>query len=206
MPDIFALLSQHITFFPMVAFIGLLMAGCNLPVSEDLIIITAAILAHEEPSILLPSLFAIYAGAISTDYFVFWIGTRVRKGTAKSAFFRKFVSEKMLNKMLHYLEKYGILAFIVGRFIPFGARNALCFTAGFSGLRLKTFAIYEFIAAMISINTLFFITYQFGDSAKKPIKIAGIILFVVAVSAVIMLIIRVIIVWKRRNSGETPQE
>jgi len=57
-----------------------------------------------------------------------------------------------------------------------------------------------------SHDFLFFITYQFGDSAKKPIKIAGIILFVVAVSAVIMLIIRVIIVWKRRNSGETPQE
>ena len=202
MPDIFALLSEHVQFFPLVALGSLLLAGLSLPVSEDLIIITGALLSHEEPKILVYNLIAIYLGAIITDYFVYWLGRRVRSGAAKTNLFVQIVPEKALNKMHYFLDKYGIFTFIVCRFIPFGVRNTLCFTAGFSRLRLKIFAIYEFVAAMISVNTLFFLTYRFGEGIKKPLKIAGIILFVFLVSALISIIIRLIVLWRRKKAGE----
>ena len=207
MPDLIFQLSQYLDYFPLVALFGLLLAGLNLPVSEDLIIITGAILCHKKPSLLPATLAAIYLGAISTDYFVYWVGRRVRSGTAKISFFTKLVPEKALDKMQYYLNKYGIFTFIVCRFIPFGVRNTLFFTVGFSKLRFRYFAIYEGIAAMCSINTLFFLTYKFGDIVKKPIKIAGIILFIVFVSGIISLIIRLIVMWHRKikspkQSGE----
>ena len=204
MPDIFALLSNYVEFFPLVALLGLLLAGLNLPVSEDLIIITGAILSHEKDSSLILNLLAIYLGAISTDYFVYWVGTRVRSGTSKIGLFTRVIPEKALERMHHYLDKYGIFTFIVCRFIPFGVRNTLCFSAGFFKLRFKFFAIYEAIAAMISVNTLFFLTYYFGDAAKKPIKIAGIILFVAFVSAIISLIIRFIVLWRKKRDAIVP--
>jgi len=199
MPDFFALVGEHIEFFPLFAFFGLVLAGFSLPVSEDLIIITAAILSHEEPSIMIPSIIAIYAGVIFTDFFMYWIGGRVRSGASKSFFFIKAVPEKALSKMNHYLEKYGIFTFIVGRFIPFGFRNTMFFSAGFIKLRFRDFIVYDLIAAAISVNTLFFIVYQFGDTARKPLKIAGIILFVVAVTSVVSLVVRFIVLWRRKK-------
>jgi membrane protein DedA with SNARE-associated domain len=198
MPDIFSLLNDYLHFFPLVALLGLCLGALNLPVSEDLIIITGALLSYEKPSNLVYNLVAIYIGVISTDYFVYWVGTRVRRGASKSGFLTRFVPEKALEKMHYYMDKYGIFTFIVCRFIPFGVRNTLFFTSGFFRLRLKVFALYEFIAAMISINTLFFLVYNFGDEVKRPLKIAGIIIFVVFVSIIITLIIRFIVTWQKK--------
>ena len=201
MSDIFSILSEYIEYFPLIAFVGLLLAGLNLPVSEDLIIITGALLCHEKHSIMLPSLLAIFIGVMVTDFFVYWIGLRVRGGAQKTSFFTNVVPEKALDKMHYYLDKYGIFTFIVCRFIPFGIRNTLFFTSGFFRLRLRDFIIYDTIAALISVNTLFFLTYQFGDKASRPIKIAGIILFIIAVSGILSLLIRFIILLRRKKAA-----
>ena len=206
MPDIFALFSQYVDYFPLLAFLAILLSGMSLPVSEDLIIITAALLSIEKPSNLLINLLAVYFGAMATDYFAYFVGSRVRSGTMKTNFFSRVIPEKALNKMRHYLDKYGIFTFIVGRFIPFGFRNIMFFTAGFSKLRFKVFVLYEIIAVTTSVNTLFFLTYRFGDAVKKPAKIAGLILFLFVITGIIALIVRFIVSrFKKNNNGETLQ-
>jgi membrane-associated protein len=200
MPDFYAFLSGYIEFFPLAALICLLLAGCNIPISEDLIIITGALLSQEKPSILVSNLIAIYIGVIASDFLMYWIGTRVRKGTAKSVFFSGLVPERAMEKMHNKLDKYGIFTFIVCRFIPFGVRNTLFFTSGFFSLRLKVFATYDIIAAMISINSLFFLAYFLGDSVRRPMKIAGLVLFILLVSGVIMLFVRIVVLWRRKKA------
>jgi len=199
MPDIIALLNQYIDYFPLIALVGLLLGGLNLPISEDLIIITGALLCHKKPSLIPSTLAALYFGVIFTDFFVYWVGTKVRKGTLKSKFFTRLIPAKALDKMHKYLTKYGILTYIVCRFVPFGIRNSLFFASGFFNLRFKKFVINDLIAAMISINTLFFLTYRFGEVVSKPIKIAGIILFIAIISAIISLVIRFIVGRLRRG-------
>jgi membrane protein DedA with SNARE-associated domain len=199
-PDFYAFLSEYIHYYPLAALICLLLAGCNIPISEDLVIITGALLSQEKPSILASNLIAIYIGVIASDFFVYWIGTRVRKGTSKSGFFSALIPEKAMGKMHHNLDKYGIFTFIVCRFIPFGVRNTLFFTSGFFNLRLRVFALYDIIAAMISVNTLFFLAYFLGDSVRKPLRIAGVVLFILLVSALVMLFIRIIVLWKRKKA------
>ena len=198
MPDFFALIREYVTYFPPVAFISLLLAGFNLPISEDLIIITGALLSHGRRANIVYNLIAIYLGVIISDFFVYWVGTKVRNGTSKLKFLSRPAPEKVLERMHRYLDRYGIFTFIVGRFIPFGIRNTLFFTAGFFRLRLRLFALYDITAAMISINTLFFVTYYFGDAAQKPLRIAGIVLFILLVSASISIVIRLFVLWRRR--------
>ena len=202
MPDFFSLLSEYIEFFPLVAFLGLLLAGINLPVSEDLIIITGALVSHDEQSNIILILGSIYIGVIVSDFMVYWIGSKVRKGAAKTTFFIRVIPEKALDKMHYYLGRYGVFTFIICRFIPFGVRNTLFFSAGFFNLRFKLFVVYDIIAAMISVNTLFFLIYYFGEDIKRPIRIAGFILFVALFSAILSLIFRTIIKWRRKmNEG-----
>jgi membrane protein DedA with SNARE-associated domain len=200
MPDFFAFLSGYIQYYPLAAFVCLLLAGCNIPISEDLIIITGAILSQEKPFLLVFNLVAIYIGVIASDFLVYWIGRRVRKGTMKNTYFSALIPERAIEKMHDKLDKYGILTFIVCRFIPFGVRNTLFFTSGFFSMRLRVFALYDIIAAMISVNTLFFLAYFLGDDVKRPLKIAGIALFILLVSGVLTLIVRIVVLWKRKKA------
>ena len=202
MPDVFSFLSAYINYFPIAAFVCLLLAAFNFPISEEVIIITGALLSLEKPSVLVFNLVTIYIGVFTCDSFVYWIGTRVRKGTAKRNFFSRLIPEKAVEKMHNILDKYGIFTFIVCRFIPFGARNTLFFTSGFTGLRPKVFALYDIIAAMISINTLFFLTLRFGEEVKRPAKIAGVVLFFVVASVFISMIIRLVVLWRRRATSQ----
>jgi membrane protein DedA with SNARE-associated domain len=188
-PDFFAVLGQYLNYFPLLAFVCLLLAGLNLPFSEDIIIITGALLCRNTPSLLLPSLPAIYGGVIASDFISYWIGTRMRKGAFKSKRIMKLAPEAKLEKMRRYLDRYGILTFIVCRFIPFGIRNTLFITSGLTGLKLRLFALYDITAAAISVNTLFFLVYAFGDSIEKPFKIAGIVLLAAGIITVTVFVV-----------------
>ncbi|MDR2716989.1 MAG: DedA family protein [Treponema sp.] len=202
MPDVLVWLGQYIEFFPIAAFFCLLLAGLNFPISEDLIIITGALICQEEPSLLVPVFAAIYAGAVISDYFPYYLGKYIRKGTIKSRFAVRLASSKKVDRMHHYLERYGIFTFIVCRFVPFGVRNTLFLTSGFFGLRLRRFALYDIIAATISVSTLFFLVYYFGESIKKPLNAVKIAIFVLIISTISFIIFRIIrsIVYRRKES------
>jgi membrane protein DedA with SNARE-associated domain len=198
-PGFFSFFSQHIEFFPLVALICLILAGLSVPISEDLIIIAGALVSQADRSLLVPSLLAIYTGVIISDFMVYFIGALVRKGTLKGKFVSRILSLKLVERIRYALDKYGILTFIVCRFIPFGVRNTLFMTSGFFGLPLRRFALYDLIAVAISTNVLFFLVYIFGEEVKKPAKAVGIVLFIFFVSGILALIIRLIIGWKTRS-------
>jgi len=202
MLDIFARLHQYIGYYPFVAFTALMLAGLNIPISEDLIIITGALICHENSSMLVPVLAATYAGVFISDYFPYLLGKLIRKGTVKSNFIARFFSPKKIVRIHRYLDRYGIFAFIVGRFIPFGVRNTLFITAGLFDLRLRRFTLYDATAVTISVSTLFFLSYHFGEAVGKPFQAVGIVLFILLLSFITFVVIRIIRnIFKRRESG-----
>ena len=196
--DIFASLSNYVEFYPLAAFAGLLLAGLNIPISEDLVIITGALLNQdivqaEVPvtrGMLVPSLLAIYVGVIVSDFLSYYLGTLVRKGTINASFLDSLFSQKKMDLIHRHLDNHGFLTFIICRFIPFGARNTLFMTSGFLSLPLRRFALYDITAALISTNTLFFLVYRFGEGVRSPIRVAGIILFILLILTILFLVIR----------------
>jgi membrane protein DedA with SNARE-associated domain len=202
MLDIIARISQYTEFFPLAAFFLLLLAGLNVPISEDLVIITGALICHANPQLLIPTFAAMYTAIAISDYFPYFLGKFIRKGTIKSSFITMLFSQKRLDKTQRYLEKFGIFTFIVGRFIPFGVRNTLLFSAGFFGLRLRRFALYDIVAVTISVTTLFSLVYIFGDEIEKPFNAVGKILFVMVLSMVVFIAIRLVrrIIFQRKST------
>jgi membrane protein DedA with SNARE-associated domain len=197
MPGILGALSHYIDFFPLLALVCLLLAGLNVPMSEDLIIITGAILSRKDPGILCSTLAAIYIGVIVSDFMVYWIGTRIRKGVSKSRAVTKILTKKRFEALRYYVGKFGIFTFIVCRFIPFGVRNSLFMVSGIVNLRLRVFSFYDIVAAAISTNTLFFLVYFLGEEIEKPFKTAGVILFILLVSGIGFIIVRLFLKWRK---------
>ena len=202
MLDIFTRISQYVEYYPFIAFGALMLAGLNVPISEDLIIITGALICQGNPSMLVPIFAATYAGVVISDYFPYLLGKYIHKGTIKSNFISRFFSLKKIVRIHRYLDKYGIFTFIVCRFIPFGVRNTLFMTAGLFGLKLRRFALYDTTAATISVSSLFFLAYRFGDAVEKPFQAVGIVLFVLLLSFLIFVVINIIRkILKRREQG-----
>jgi membrane-associated protein len=190
--DIVAVIGQYVEYYPFAAFIALMLAGLNVPISEDLIIITGALVCQGNPSMLVPVFGATYAGVVISDYFPYIFGKYIRKGTIKAKFLTQLFSPRKIVRIHRYLDKYGIFSFIVGRFIPFGVRNTMFLTSGLFGLRLRRFALYDTTAATISVSTLFFLAYHFGEAVEKPFQAVGIVLFILFLSMITFAVIYIV--------------
>lgn len=174
---------DHAAMAHWIVFTSLILAGFNLPISEDLMIIISAILAASVvPENTFKLLAFIFMGAYFSDMIVYWIGRLLGRNLWKWKWFANTVSYKRLDQIQNFYKKRGIFTLLIGRFIPFGVRNCLFLTAGIGKMNFGKFLIGDCLACMLSNSTLFFITYYFGrniQSAAYYLKILNIIIFAV---------------------------
>ena len=176
-----AWIGQYISYFPLVIFISLLLGGFNLPISEDLIVITAALLCKQEKASIPAFYAALYFGAVLSDYLVYFWGWLLGRGRISGRFFSKLISKNNINRIANALEQHGFLTFLCGRFIPFGIRNIISMTSGFVNFPFYKFALFDAIAAVCNISALFWLVYFLGQRGSHLMKIIGIVLLLLFV-------------------------
>jgi len=81
---------------------------------------------------------------------------------------RIFKREYLLKSNALYL-KYGVLAFIMGRFIPI-IRTFLPMLAGASGIHLKRFLLYDSLGAIIWVSCIVSLGFLFGREFPEVIN------------------------------------
>ena len=190
MEEILNFIQAHVHQAPYLIFGLLLLAGFNIPVSEDGMIFISAILAVKNPEYLYPLFFAVYSGAFFSDLICYSLGRFLGPQLWKSQWFSKMVSREKVDKLSTFYEKYGIFTLIVGRFIPFGVRNGLFLTAGLGKMNFLKFALSDLFAATISVTSFFYLYYTFGESVILYVKKGNIVLFSIAILVVSILIWR----------------
>lgn len=177
MEEIIIFIQSNIDIAPWLIFFVLLLAGLNLPVSEDAMLFISAILAAKNPDMLYSLFFAVYMGAFFSDIICYWLGRTLGPRLWKIQFFAKMVSPERVDQMGQYYKKYGIITLVVGRFIPFGVRNALFLTAGLSKMNFAKFAFSDFLACSISSLAFFSLYYTYGEKVVEYVKQGNMIIF-----------------------------
>ena len=190
--SLYGTLGRYIEYYPLFAFSALLLAGLNIPFSEDLIIVTGALACQADGDLLAPCLIAILLGVIISDWVSFYIGYCVNKGKIGATIIQSVLRHRYTASLNKHLSKHGVWTFILCRFIPFGVRNTLFMSSGFFGLEFRRFALYDTIAALISVNTLFWLVFLLGEGADRPLHIAGVVMFFLLAGAAALLIFRLI--------------
>lgn len=148
--------SHHALYAHWIFFGVLLLSGLNLPISEDLIIIMSASLAATlVPENTLKLFAAVFLGCYLSDSLCYGLGRFLgpRLPAAK---------KKRVDQIQSYYAKYGFWTLLVGRFIPFGVRNALFLTAGLGKMSYRKFLFSDGIACALSNTTLFTLAYLAG--------------------------------------------
>jgi membrane-associated protein len=178
-------ISQYTYLAPLLIFGLLLLAGFNLPVSEDGMLFLSAYLAKDHPHLLLWFFAGVFAGAYFSDLISYWVGRILGGKLLKSRFAPKSLSTKNLDKINGFYNKYGMVTLIVGRFIPFGVRNLLFMSAGLSRMKFAKFAFSDFVACLISNIIYFTLYYLYGHAVIEYIKKSNIVIFSIAAAGLV---------------------
>lgn len=183
MQQIINFIVENSSFAPWISFGLILLAGFNIPISIDVVIVLAAFLAATTIPELTPYLFiSVLFGAYFSASICYWVGRKVGIKLLKIPYFAKLLPQTRLQKMGSFYEKYGLLTLVIGRFIPFGFRNCLFMTTGMSKANFVKFMWRDALACTIWASVCFFSFYQLGHSFEmliKKVKVLNLFIFLV---------------------------
>jgi membrane protein DedA with SNARE-associated domain len=189
----------HAQYAHWIIFGALMLAGINVPISEDLMIILSAVLAATVvPENTVWLFTCVFLGCYISDWVCYWIGRKWGPKLWNIRWFAKTFDRKKLDQIHGYYERYGFWTLLIGRFIPFGVRNCLFLTAGMGRMHFGKFLLSDGIACLLSNTTLFTLTYYVGKNYQEllsSLKLFNILLF----GAFVVLIIGVI--WYKKKSS-----
>jgi membrane protein DedA with SNARE-associated domain len=177
MEELIQIIQANIQYAHFIIFGALLLAGLNIPVSEDAMLFIAAILASSHPEYLIHLFLGVYLGAYFSDLICYGLGRKVGPKLFKIKFFAGMVPPERVAKISAYYQKYGVMTLILGRFIPFGVRNALFLTAGLGKMNFTKFALSDLLACTVSSVCFFSLYYYYGEIVIDYIKQGNMVIF-----------------------------
>lgn len=146
----------------------LLLAGLNIPISLDLIVISGGVLGnlYVQDHLIRLYLFLL-AGCILAGWEAYWVGRILGPRLYTMRPFKKWITQQRVEKLKKLYEKFGIFLFLVGRFIPGGVRNALFMTSGLCKMPFLTFILRDAAGCILSVTTLFCLGYFFAEKREE---------------------------------------
>jgi len=209
MEHLTALLINHIEHAHFMMFGLLLLAGLNIPISEDLIVILAGMLASTMiPEKTIHLFLWVFSGCYISDLMGYSIGRLLGLRLLNIWNIGGGKSRRMVVHISRFYKKFGILTLLIGRLIPFGVRNALFASAGMSKMPFSKFCFYDSIACLSSNILIFSLGYYFGkqypelSSYLKAWNIVIFILFVIT-AAIALIALRKRSLGKRLTTIES---
>lgn len=194
-------ISQNQAYAPWISLLLILLAGLNVPISIDVILVLAAFLAATTiPEYTFPLYFSILIGSILSAQLAYFLGRTLGRKLLKYKWFSFALNEKRVEKLNKFYTKHGFSTFIIGRFIPFGVRNCLFMSSGISKVHFGKFALYDSIACLIWATITFFLFFRLGSNYEMLLhylKTFNLVIFFVFGLTVIS------IVWYKRRKRKT---
>ncbi len=198
MESLFCFIQDHAQYAHWVVFGLLMLAGLNLPISEDLLIIISGVLACTVvPENIWKLFIGAFLGAYLSDWVVYWMGRQWGSHLFRIPWFNRLFHPKRYKQIELYYERYGILTLLVGRFIPFGIRNCLFAAAGMGKMRFWKFLVSDGIACLLSNASLFTLAYFCGKNCTYLVKYVNVVIFS------LFLIALIVFIWYKKNKTAT---
>jgi membrane protein DedA with SNARE-associated domain len=192
MENFIAWITEHAQHAHWYIFAAILLAGFNIPISADVMVVTAAVLA----AAIIPEhtwhlYLAIFLGCYFSAMIAYWLGRLLGKKLGHFGWFQRFFPPQRMEKIQNFYLKHGLWTLIVGRFIPFGIRNCIFMSSGMSRIPFFRFIIQDFAACLIWTATTFYLFFNVGKNIPtlmNHLKIVNIIIFLAFGVTVITLI------------------
>lgn len=156
---------------PYLIVFGILLAcGFGLPVPEDIVLFSAALMSYYGAADLHWMIVVCFLGVMTGDSAVFVIGSLYGRRLRKFPLFKRFLPPSRLKHVRRKLHEQGNRVIFAARFMP-GLRTPVFFTSGMLHLPFRVFFFFDGLAALISVPTIVFTVFYFGDHLEKVIRV-----------------------------------
>jgi len=204
MEDIINFACSHAHTAPWIIFCLILLAGLNIPISEDALLIAGGVIAStcvQDETIFI---FAwLFCGCVLAAWETYWIGRIFGPKLYDIKWFERIVTPQRIKKLHAYYERFGILTFMVIRFCPGGVRNALFLTSGLCKMPFWKFALRDGFSLCISATLIFSLGYYFGTNYKIIFQHLSTYSHILFIFFSILLLIGGIYLWRRSKTNHT---
>jgi membrane protein DedA with SNARE-associated domain len=148
----------------------LVTCGLGLPIPEDVCLIAAGLLSYYGVTDLWTMIFVAFLGVMIGDSIIFYLGAHYGRRLTKHWFFHKLLPDERLEAVKAKLHRSGNKLFFAARFMP-GLRAPVFFTAGTLHIPYPRFALYDGMAALISVPMIIGAVYYFGDELDQVVRV-----------------------------------
>ncbi len=172
-------------------FVLLFLCGMGVPIPEDIILISGGYIAYAYSTNVNIYLLILvsYLGVILGDSTIFFLGKYLGPRVILLPGFRTIFTTKRISTLTQYFISHGAKILFAARFMP-GIRSTIFLVAGMTGTSFFKFFLFDGLAAILSVPSLVFLAYYFGEHIDR-LKIY--ILRMKEAAAIV--IIAVIIIW-----------
>jgi membrane-associated protein len=181
MQSLIEFIINNSAYAPYLIFGVILLAGVNIPISIDVILVMSAFLAATTiPEYTIAIYLSVLFGCYFSAWIAYFIGRKFGVKLLKIRWFAKILSPHRLNRVKTFYEKHGFLTLLIGRFIPFGIRNCIFMTTGMSKMRFGKFIFRDAIACSIWASVCFYLFYTFGlnyQALLTKVKVVNLVIF-----------------------------
>jgi membrane-associated protein len=165
MEKIISIISEHAHQAHWYIFFSIILAGFNIPISIDLLLVLSAFLAAAIiPEHTVHLFLSCILGCWCSASVAYWVGRLLGPQLCKMPFFSRLFNVQRQEKMKVFYKKYGIRTLIVGRFIPFGVRNCIFMSSGMSRMHFGKFVLIDALACSLWCSIAFSIFYFLGQN------------------------------------------
>lgn len=185
-------IQENIALAPWLIFFLLCLAGLNIPISEDAMLFISGVLASQYPEHMIPLFLSVFLGAYASDIIAYWLGRLLGNNIFYIPVISRFVNQEKIEKVKLFYIRYGIVTLVVGRFIPFGVRNALFMTAGIAKMNHSVFLVVDFLTCLLSTSIYFTLYYRYGEDVIALTSRFGVFAF-----AIVLLILTSYFIYRR---------
>jgi membrane protein DedA with SNARE-associated domain len=183
-------------------FLVLLACGLGVPIPEDITLFAAGIISYYGSADVTLMIIVCFVGVMVGDSTMYAFGAVYGRKLTRKAFFQKLIPAHKLAKMQTRLRKDGNKVIFAARFMP-GLRAPIFFSSGMLHIPAKTFLLFDGSAALISVPTIVYLVYHFGDEVDRIIKIIKDVQFgIVGLVVIVLGVIATKIYFELRDADE----
>lgn len=204
MEAVYQWIISHANGAPYLLFVLFLLAGLNIPLSIDVLVIIAALIgATLLPDKVILLFFCCFLGCYFSAQLAYALGRFGGRRLLKTRLGNKLFPKKRLDKIHSFYKKHSTLTLLIGRFIPFGVRNALFMSSGMTNSSFVRFAITDFFTCLLWTSLFYFGFYQLGTNYGTLVHYAKIINLIIFFAFGVTVIA---IIWYKRRKGRRDKD
>ncbi len=178
----------------LLVFFLLLACGFGFPMPEDIILFAAGLMAYYKKADVGTMIVVCFCGVMIGDSLVFTVGNLYGRRIRKIGFVKRFLPPKRMKLVRKKLHEQGYKVIFAARFMP-GLRTPIFFSAGTLHLPFRVFFFFDGLAALISVPTIVYAVYHFGEHVDRVVRVVKRIQFGVLGTILVIVAIVVVKAW-----------